>query len=521
MTRSTSSTIEDSGLLPISNDHTNIQVSKENDLNQLTTLCQGHYCELCSSESTDFLSTFVLPSTVVSSNGIISVHRNLADKIDVHEGLDFSTLLDIPKTENDDKGYKAEVNKIGRRGSWPSVFYDVDLKPGYQIDETLGLTTRERKHSDVHLETKPNRSPWSSLIKRIRTRNKKGSNTKIKSEPSINGTEILVRSPSNDRVPDVLKNDAPQTQYAQFKPLTKLLKNPKAKDVKYISNGTHSAVVRKGRHKEDVLAINYGLIRIKNCTTSQEYECIDKDSGSNYIVKVVDGKSPCVNLYEQLCETYHPSFVNVVQILEDSRLLYILLDNSSAMTSLHEFYISTPPKSITVSMLHDIFSRILKGLAFLHSRGYVLGSLSPESVQVLMDRKTGKTSAIISGIDSAVLLDSGYIDPFISEDRISAYYAPEVSEHKVFLSSDLWSCGVMLYQLVEGRLPYEDRYNGVWDNNCLSRSKNINLEFKSELWSASVEMADFCIRALQIDHHRRISSASEALIHPWIVNYTH
>eukprot|EP00798_Chlamydomonas_sp_ICE-L_P020161 gene20161-26897_t len=98
------------------------------------------------------------------------------------------------------------------------------------------------------------------------------------------------------------------------------------------------------------------------------------------------------------------------------------------------------------------------------------------------------------------------------------YLAPEVLSSQVFPASDIWQVGVMAYQLLTGRLPFDDRrrpktpdLNQIW-RSILIDEVDVNSKY---FLGISKEGRDFVARCLDRDPKKR-PTAKEALMHPWL-----
>eukprot|EP00891_Asterochloris_glomerata_P002541 jgi/Astpho2/2541/Aster-04254 len=98
------------------------------------------------------------------------------------------------------------------------------------------------------------------------------------------------------------------------------------------------------------------------------------------------------------------------------------------------------------------------------------------------------------------------------------YMAPEVLSSEVTPASDIWSAGVMAFQLLTGRFPFDDRRNPfnpsiskIWQAILTDR-----LDFKRSCWAGiSDEAKNFVQQLLQRGPGDR-PTAREALQHPWL-----
>src|SRR5262245_60716810 len=90
---------------------------------------------------------------------------------------------------------------------------------------------------------------------------------------------------------------------------------------------------------------------------------------------------------------------------------------------------------------------ILAGLEHLHTRGIIHRDIKPENVLLL-----GATPRLADFGISRVLKSTGK-NTFIA--GTPHYMAPEAFNRRRNQQADLWSVGVMLYQMLSGRLPFD------------------------------------------------------------------
>ena len=98
------------------------------------------------------------------------------------------------------------------------------------------------------------------------------------------------------------------------------------------------------------------------------------------------------------------------------------------------------------------FQQIIQGVEYLHELGIVHRDLKPENL--LLDYKS-----------NLKLVDFGLSNTYKQGDTLKTacgspcYAAPEMIEGKAYLGArvDVWSCGVILFAMVAGYLPFEDK----------------------------------------------------------------
>ncbi|MEK7723788.1 MAG: protein kinase [Acidobacteriota bacterium] len=105
---------------------------------------------------------------------------------------------------------------------------------------------------------------------------------------------------------------------------------------------------------------------------------------------------------------------------------------------------------IPIKQAIEITIDILKGLEFLHNKKIIHRDIKPQNI--LLQGETprladfGVSRAIQSSTVSATIVGTG------------AYMAPEAFEGKRSVQTDIWSVGVVLYQLLTGRLPFSQEH---------------------------------------------------------------
>jgi serine/threonine protein kinase len=97
-----------------------------------------------------------------------------------------------------------------------------------------------------------------------------------------------------------------------------------------------------------------------------------------------------------------------------------------------------------------IFQSVLRGIEHLQKSGIVHRNLKPENVLVSED---GKTVQIIN-FDLAFVPDSDYTSMTTEEKQIiTPYRAPELFDGKTSLKTDIYSLGVILFEILYGEVP--------------------------------------------------------------------
>lgn len=157
-------------------------------------------------------------------------------------------------------------------------------------------------------------------------------------------------------------------------------------------------------------------------------------------------------------------------------------------------------KSIAVEEAVGIAIGILEGLIVLHRANLFHCDLKPENI--LMDGQTPKICDFnLSKIVKADELAS-------STGGTLPYMSPEVlGKKRGSFSSDIWSLGVTLYEMLAGKLPFYDRDVEELKKLIIGDGRHIPLR---KIRSQIPEKLNYIVdKALEKDQHRRYKSAQD------------
>ncbi|KAJ1558357.1 hypothetical protein HK405_013856, partial [Cladochytrium tenue] len=147
----------------------------------------------------------------------------------------------------------------------------------------------------------------------------------------------------------------------------------------------------------------------------------------------------------------HPYIVKLYDVIETEDNIGLIMEYASG-GELFEYILAH--KFLKEKDACRFFAQLLAGVSYIHSVGIVHRDLKLENL--LLD---SKNNVIITDFGFANRSRSGDVDILMQTSCGSpCYAAPElvVSEGYVGEAADIWSCGVILYAMLCGYLPYDD-----------------------------------------------------------------
>ncbi|KAG0671511.1 hypothetical protein C6P45_000343 [Maudiozyma exigua] len=166
-----------------------------------------------------------------------------------------------------------------------------------------------------------------------------------------------------------------------------------------------------------------------------------------------------INALKQL---NHPNIVKLDEVLQNSKYIGIVLQYASG----GEFYkYIQRKKRLKEQPACRLFAQLISGVSYIHSKGLVHRDLKLENL--LLDKN-----------ENLIITDFGFVNEFFSSNELMntscgspCYAAPElVISTKPYEArkADIWSCGVILFAMLAGYLPWDDDIENV-DGNDIAR----------------------------------------------------
>ncbi|KAK7294840.1 hypothetical protein RJT34_17737 [Clitoria ternatea] len=252
-----------------------------------------------------------------------------------------------------------------------------------------------------------------------------------------------------------------------------------------------------------VLMQRYELGRLLGQGTfAKVYHARNLITGMSVAIKVVDKEKILkVGMISQIKREIsvmrivrHPHVVELYEVMASKTKIYFVMEYAKG----GELFNKVVKGKLKVDVARRYFQQLISAVDYCHSRGVCHRDLKPENL--LLDENENLK---VSDFGLSALADSKCQDGLLHTTcGTPAYVAPEVINRRGYdgIKSDIWSCGVILYVLLAGHLPFHD-------SNLMEMYRKISKgEFKFPKWFAP-DVRRLLSRILDPNPKTRISMA--------------
>ncbi|KAI5964587.1 GIN4 [Candida pseudojiufengensis] len=200
----------------------------------------------------------------------------------------------------------------------------------------------------------------------------------------------------------------------------------------------------------------------------------------------------------------HPNVLRLYDVWETSKALYLVLEYVEG-GELFDLLVERGPLEEPEAIKY--FRQIILGTAYCHALGICHRDLKPENL--LLD---AQLNVKLADFGMAALESNGKL---LETSCGSPHYAaPEIVSGLKYhgAASDVWSCGVILFALLTGRLPFDDENI----RNLLLKVQAGNYEMPID--EISKEAQNLISKMLEVDPTKRIST-EKILKHSLLTKY--
>lgn len=213
-------------------------------------------------------------------------------------------------------------------------------------------------------------------------------------------------------------------------------------------------------------------------TFAKVYYARNIKTGQSVAIKVIDKEKVLrVGLMNQIKREIsvmklvrHPNIVHLYEVMATKTKIYFIMEYCKG----GELFNKVLKGRLKEDAARKYFQQLINAVDFCHSRGVYHRDLKPENL-LLDDDENLK----ISDFGLSALVESKRQDGLLHTTcGTPAYVAPEVINRRGYdgTKADIWSCGVVLYVLLAGYLPFQD-------SNLMEMYRKIGkAEYKCPSW---------------------------------------
>ncbi|KAI4379257.1 hypothetical protein MLD38_005578 [Melastoma candidum] len=197
----------------------------------------------------------------------------------------------------------------------------------------------------------------------------------------------------------------------------------------------------------------------------------------------------------------HPNVVELKEVLATKQRIFFVMEYVKG----GELFAKVARGRLREDVARKYFQQLISAVDFCHSRGVSHRDLKPENLLLDEDGNLKVSDFGLSALPEQLRLD-GMLH---TQCGTPAYVAPEVLRRKGYdgAKADIWSCGVILYVLLAGYLPFQD------ENVMRMYQKMFKAEYEFPPWF-STETRRLISKLLVADPNRRLTMAA-VMRNPW------
>lgn len=244
-------------------------------------------------------------------------------------------------------------------------------------------------------------------------------------------------------------------------------------------------------------------------TFAKVYYARNIETSQSVAIKVIDKEKVLkVGMIDQtkreisvMSMVKHPNSLELYEVMASKSKIYFVMEYAKG----GELFNKISKGKLSENMARKYFQQLISAVDFCHSKGVYHRDLKPENL--LLD-ENGVLK--VSDFGLSAFAASRHQDGLLHTTcGTPAYVAPEVINRRGYdgAKADIWSCGVILYVLLAGYLPFHD-------SNLISMYRKISKgDYKFPTWF-SPEVSKLLSRILDPNPKARIS-ISKIMRNPW------
>jgi calcium-dependent protein kinase len=205
----------------------------------------------------------------------------------------------------------------------------------------------------------------------------------------------------------------------------------------------------------------------------------------------------------------HSNIVRLHDTFQDHNNTYLVMEYCSG-GDLFDHIIDSVHLQETMSA--KLMQQLLSAVEYMHINGVCHRDLKPENI-LLMNKHAVEHGVLkISDFGLSCTFSEGQV--LTTKCGSPHYVSPQVLRGKYDQQCDLWSCGVIMYMMLSGELPF----NGESDLDLLTKVRMGNFSLAGHVWANVSVKAKELIHLLLKKTPQDRYTAKQSLQHEWLQN---
>ncbi|CAN1230053.1 CBL-interacting serine/threonine-protein kinase 12 [Linum grandiflorum] len=237
-------------------------------------------------------------------------------------------------------------------------------------------------------------------------------------------------------------------------------------------------------------------------TFAKVYHARNVKTNESVAIKVIDKEKIMKGgLIVHINRVRHPNIVHLFEVMATKAKIYFVMEYVRG----GELFNKVAKGRLKEDVARRYFQQLISAVAFCHARGVFHRDLKPENLLLDEEGNLKVSDFGLSAVADQIRQD-GLFHTFCGTP---AYVAPEVLGRKGYDAAkvDIWSCGVILFVLMAGYLPFHDQ------NIMMMYKKIYKGEFRCPRWF-SPDLAKLLVKLLDTNPATRITIA-EVMENRW------
>ncbi|CAJ1370642.1 unnamed protein product [Effrenium voratum] len=214
-----------------------------------------------------------------------------------------------------------------------------------------------------------------------------------------------------------------------------------------------------------------------------------------------------LELLRLLRTLHHPNIVRYHQFFQSADAMYIVMSRCLGPDLMDHM---EAVGELKMQAVKDISRMMLLAIDAVHRHGLMHRDIKPENF-----RFKDSDAAVLQLLDFGGAKVAGDVPKAHTVTGTLLYVAPEVFDGVYTKSCDVWSCGIVVFLLVSGHLPFQT--SDVTILRSMHRDPVLTGEclFRGERWRQAPATARGLVRGLLSEAATRLTAAA-ASEHPWL-----